>query len=314
MSAHVLAAACLAFAAFFGVSALTQANAEQPESAPAEWTPEIFDYTRPARIEMTDTTAEMKTRMTGLRQQRLVFQSVDGERVPVLMTMPRAGPGPFPLVLLVHGFESNKEGVSRQLARVLADCQMACLAIDLPFHGERSGSPKEMFPPDKLDEAYRHAVQAVKELRQAIDLAETRRELDTSHGIGLIGYSMGAWIGTLAGVADRRVNAMVLMVPGSAVVTAGRREAEGPGVPERLDLVHAYPMLRHNTALPRFSPRPVLLQNGKKDILVPSERAMALYEAAGAPKESRWYDSGHLLPRLAYEQAAEWIMKKTVKK
>ena len=34
-----------------------------------------------------------------------------------------------------------------------------------------------------------------------------------------------------------------------------------------------------------------------------------LYEAAAEPKQLKWYESGHLLPAEAYEEAAEWVGK-----
>ena len=78
-------------------------------------------------------------------------------------------------------------------------------------------------------------------------------------------------------------------------------------MPGRLDLVRNTPSLRHDLAVSRISPRPVLMQNGRKDLLVPSDRAKALYDAAKEPKDIRWYDSGHLLPAKAYIDAADWL-------
>jgi pimeloyl-ACP methyl ester carboxylesterase len=222
--------------------------------------------------------------------------------------MPAGRQGPFPVVVLVHGFSSNKEEVSRQLAHALTRVGFACIAMDMPGHGERPGKPRNMFGPDR-QAAYENVVHAVKDVRQTMDLAETRRDLDTSSGIFLAGYSMGSWIGTLAGAADRRVKAMVLMVAGSAATAAKELEEEGPGIKERLDLVHHFAVLRHNLAIAKFAPRPVLMLNGKKDPMVPPERTKVLFEAAGNPKEQRWYDSGHLLPFEAHRDAAAWLAK-----
>jgi predicted esterase len=165
-----------------------------------------------------------------------------------------------------------------------------------------------MFGPDQ-EAAFENIVQAAKDVRQTIDLAESRKDFDTSEGLYLAGYSMGAWIGTLAGAADRRVKAMVLMVGGSATASSKSLMEEGPGVANRLELVHRYAVLRHNLALAKYAGRPVLLMNGRKDPLVPAERAKLLFESAGQPKEQRWYDAGHLLGAEAYRDAAEWLAK-----
>lgn len=274
----------------------------------ADWSPTVFDYDPPDRLEVHDAPTRKPYNLSGTRQVELVFKDVKGKEVPVLLTMPQGRDGPFPLVVLVHGFTSNKEEVSHQLARVLNQRGFACLALDMPGHGERPGQPSDMFGPNHK-EAYENVVEAVKDVRQAIDLAETRKELDTSQGVFLVGYSMGSWIGTLAGAADRRVSAMVLMVAGSATMVNKETKDEAPALKDRLELVHRFAVLRHNAALPRFAPRPVLMMNGKRDILVPADRAKLLFESAGKPKEQRWYDSGHLLPAEAYKDAAEWLTK-----
>jgi uncharacterized protein len=273
-----------------------------------EWSPTVFDYDPPDRLDLHEAPTRKPYNLSGTRQEELVFKDVRGKDVPVLMTMPQNREGPFPLVVLVHGFTSNKEEVSHQLARVLTQRGFACLAIDMPAHGERPGLPRDMFGPDRKG-AYDNVIEAVMDVRQAIDLAETRKEFDTSSGVYLVGYSMGSWIGTLAGAADRRVKAMVLMVAGSATTASKEVKDEGPGLKDRLELVHHYAVLRHNAALPKFAPRPVLMMNGKRDVLVPADRAKTLFESAGEPKEMRWYDSGHLLPPEAYRDAADWLAK-----
>jgi hypothetical protein len=47
--------------------------------------------------------------------------------------------------------------------------------------------------------------------------------------------------------------------------------------------------------------------NGRYDRTIRPEQARALFEAAGEPKEMRWYDGGHWPPQVAVEQVAEWL-------
>jgi pimeloyl-ACP methyl ester carboxylesterase len=278
-------------------------------AAAEEWSPEVFDYDPPSRLEVHDAPTRAAYHITGTRQEQVVFKDVRGHEVPVLITMPKGREGPFPVVVLVHGFSNNKEGVTHQLGGELTARGFACVAMDMPHHGERPGKPPgNMFGPDNKA-AYENVVQAVKDVRQTIDFAETRRDFDTSNGVYLVGYSMGSWIGTLAGAADRRVAAMVLMVGGSAVSGAKPAAKEDEPSRRRRDLVQHYPALRHNLALTRFSPRPVLLMNGEKDLLVPADRAKILFESAREPREQRWYKSGHLLPAAAYRDAVEWLVR-----
>ena len=57
--------------------------------------------------------------------------------------------------------------------------------------------------------------QAIVDVRLCMDVAESRPELDTSHGVILVGYSMGSVFDAVAGPADPRVKAMCLMVGGT---------------------------------------------------------------------------------------------------
>ena len=66
---------------------------------------------------------------------------------------------------------------------------------------------------------------------------------------------------------------------------------------------------RYALAIANFAPRPVLLLNAKNDATVLPEMADRFFAAAKEPKEQRWYDSGHLLPTKAYDDAAKWIAR-----
>lgn len=279
-------------------------------SAPAdeEWRPEVFDYDRPIRLDVHEEAAPSDQRVAGARQDGFVFKNVRDEEVHVLLTRPGRGAGPFPVVILLHGFGGNRVEVTHRVAPELIAKGFACLALDLPFHGARGAKPRELFVEDDPEKTFRHIVHSVMDTRQAIDFAESRKELDTSKGVFLVGYSMGAWFGALTGAAERRVEAMILMVGGSAAEeeSTGR---EAPSARGQQDVLQRYVAIRPLDAIPGFAPRPILMQNGRRDLLVPEERARALYRAAKPPKELRWYDSGHLLPTKAYEDAAEWLLK-----
>jgi len=273
-----------------------------------DWSPEGFDYDRPIRLDIRDDPQELTNRVVGTRQQQVIFKDRAGDDVPVLITLPGKGRGPFPVVVLVHGFSSHKQQVTRQLGRALTDRGFACLAPDMPYHGHRPGPPQKLFTTTQPSQARDNIVQAIQDIRQTIDLAEARRELRASKGVGLIGYSMGAWFGTLAGASERRIKAMVLMVGGSAAVDASKEpKTANQNDAEQLDLFRRFVAIRPLEAIGEFAPRPLLMQNGKQDSLVPIDQAKALYDAARKPKEHRWYDASHLLNRKACQEAADWL-------
>jgi fermentation-respiration switch protein FrsA (DUF1100 family) len=305
------------------------ATAATPTTPPA-WLSTYFRYDRPddLAIEMTTPTAD-QVRFRGRPKQfgeadlklaktdkpaepvkvgpinvrRLRFRDADGDIVPALLCTPADTTGPFPLAIAVHGLGSNKAQVCGQVAPALVKRGFAVLAPDMPAHGERRGDPRELY--DKRDwiTAITLHRRAVIDILQCIDLAEQLgadklAEVDASRGVVLAGYSMGSWLDSIAGPLDPRVRAMVLMVGGA---TDAARIA--PMLRLFPQIAAADPLL----SLPRFAGRPLLMLNAKNDRIVTPQMAERLFEAAAEPKEQKWYEGGHLLPKDAFEYAAQWV-------
>lgn len=304
-------------------SLLSAALAPAAESARNGWDKSSFDYerTRPLVVEeSTPTPAQVNwsarpPQMRGkgdvkataeavaprvvenLEVTRLAFKDPNGEVVPALLCKPRGKAGPFPVVVAVHGLTSNKAQVCAQIAPALAKRGFAVIAPDMPRHGERPGEPRSVMDRSRLMETFALFKQAVTDVRLCIDLAEQRPDLDTRHGVTLAGYSMGSWINAVAGPADDRVRAMVLMVGGAfdlppAAVLLPQVAATDP----RLAIAH-------------FAGRPLLLLNAENDYVVPPDWGRRLFEACAEPKQQVWYKCGHLLTQQSYEDAAEWVAR-----
>jgi fermentation-respiration switch protein FrsA (DUF1100 family) len=295
-----------------------------PATAPVEnaWQPKLLDYTPPDKFAVEESTptvnqVDFRSRpriadpdtfspsdsaaspMTigDLNIVHLRFKDSENEIVPALLCTPKSKPGPFPLVIAAHGLRSNKAQVLGQVAPALVKRGFAVLAPDMPLHGERPGDPNTVFQMSDPLRTFRIYRQAVNDIRQCIDLAEKRSDLDLSRGVILAGYSMGSWINSVAGPADARVHAMVLMV-GGATDLGGASLL----IPQ---LAAVDPLL----AIAHFQTRPLLMLSGKHDPVVTPEMARRLYRAAPEPKQQTWYDSGHLLPTQAYDDAAKWIQQ-----
>src|SRR5258706_15885015 len=125
--------------------------------------------------------------------------------------------------------------------------------MDLPLHGERPGDPRQLTNLANMPTAMSRCRQAVIDLRQTIDVAETRADLDAKSGVFLAGYSLGALIDSVAGPADPRVKAMLLMVGGA------------PEFPPALSLIPELACLNPGLAIPHFVGRPLLMLNGNAD-------------------------------------------------
>lgn len=293
---------------------ISLAPAANPATAPSD--PQVaFAYNRPTRLETREVEPQKPAR-PGTRQQQIVFKNIHGHDVPVLITTPGDGEGPFRTVLLVHGFGGTKEEITLHAGTPLLKAGFACVAPDLPLHGQRPGSSDDFFT-SKYEESYHRVTEAITDICQTIDLAETQRDLAVTKGVALVGFSMGTWLGSVAAAGEPRVRAMVLMSGGSAVLLSNPASrpanpvtsAQQQVVELRNALIRAYPALRHEPALARFAPRQLLMQNGRRDEVATPQKVQALFDAAGQPKTLRWYDSGHSLPGQAYRDAAEWLQK-----
>lgn len=233
----------------------------------------------------------------GIDIVHLRFQDVDGDDVPALLCRPANTAGPLPVVIALHGLMSSKIQVCAQVGPELTRRGFAVLAPDMPLHGERPGNSGEFIDnrdPFKAFARYRHTV---IDLRQCIDLASARTDLDTSNGVILMGYSMGSLVESVAGPCDPRVKAMCLMVGGT------------PEFPAALAGIPQFASIQPQLAIPHFAGRPLLMLNGRRDDIITSDMSARLFSAAAEPKQQVWYDSGHLLPETAYAEGAAWVQK-----
>lgn len=224
--------------------------------------------------------------------RRLVieFQGL-GERFAGILLLPDR-PAPVPGALLLHGFALDKERMSAVAGSALLGCGVASLALDLPLHGERFGGVKlaALGAPFELLRRWRGAL---GECALALEHLAARREIDPGR-VGLVGYSLGAFLGLKVASQERSVRAVVVAAGGDLpdyVPFAGMVRA----VADPLRLVRA------------LAGRPLLVVHGRYDRTIPAELAERLYGAAGEPKELRWWDAGHILPAAAIEDAAGWL-------
>ncbi len=197
-----------------------------------------------------------------------------------------------PAVLLLHGFSSRKERMADTIGRSLSKLGVAALSIDLPLHGAREDGMEGLSLRNPLALVQKWHL-AVREANAAVEYLRARSDIDCQR-IGLAGYSLGAYLGVT--VASRNAHASALAL------------AAGGDLPERTP----FASIVRSIADPRraahlFSGRPLLMINGRYDRTIRPEQARALFEAAGEPKELRWYDGGHWPPQHAVDQVATWL-------
>ena len=217
--------------------------------------------------------------------------------VPAVLLLPEA-PEPAPAALLLHGYGSHKEQMADSVGRALLEAGLASLSVDLPLHGERERSvdADAVRNPLALVAQWR-AAQA--ECRQALEWLESHSAVD-GRRLALAGYSMGAFLGVIVAAQSSVVRAVVL--------AAGGDLPEGTPF-ERIIRTVADPL--HAVRARRG--RPLLMVHGRRDRTVRPEQARRLFEAAGEPKDLRWYDAGHWLPDRAVRDAATWLAERLMR-
>ena len=238
--------------------------------------------------------ATLKGTRTVRGGKRLVLEvPLAGSMVPALLCLPTGIARP-PGALLLHGYGSRKEQMADAVGRELLAAGIASLSIDLPLHGERD---REI----EIDAARNPLVlvsqwrSALAECGAALEWMAEHDELD-GHRLAVVGYSLGSFLAVMTAARSEHARAVVL--------------AAGGDLPEgtpftRLVRTVADPL----RAVRRLAGRPLLMVHGTRDRTVRPDQAARLFEAAGEPKELRWYETGHWLPDAATRDAAAWLKR-----
>lgn len=216
-----------------------------------------------------------------------------GEPIPGILLLPRQTPAPG--VLLLHGYSSRKEHLSDGFGAALQRHGIASLAIDLPLHGTRADPLQAQAArnPVALVGVWR---QALREARLALGYLGARPEVDRAC-LAVGGYSLGSFLAVMTAAKEPAARAVVLAaggdLPAGTPLSAVARAVADP--------------LR---AVRRLKGRPLLMVHGRADRTVLPEQAQRLFDAAGEPKELRWWDAGHVLPAAAADHVAEWLRER----
>jgi dienelactone hydrolase len=267
---------------------------------------QVFEY---------DTSIPLEARIVekiekdGLLREKIVFRGAQGFLVAGYLQFPEHGAGPFPCVLLLHGWSGSKESwwqdgnyiSGGNVRRELLAAGFAVLALDAQCHGDRIA--ENDFAPvnhyvdksaaDKPRKGYFTLVdiyiQSTRDYRRAIDYLETRPEIDKSR-IGVVGYSMGGTQTFLLTGVEPRVKVAVAVA--------------APAEKSKWSLVAPQNFVR------AVGGRPFLSIMGRSDPMCPVEHALArqsLFD--GKTNNQLLFDAGHRLPLDYVPHAVGWIKK-----
>jgi predicted esterase len=269
----------------------------------------LFDYDVSAPLDIEDVSVvEMNN---GYRYHEITYASPNGGRVPATLLVPTASPGPFAGIILMHGLPGDRTN-NASFARGLVATGAVVLMIDAPFarpeNRERSRWPLTFDETDR-----REQIQLMGDLRRGVDLLIAREDVDPER-LAYLGYSYGAAMGGLLAGIEPRIKAFGLMV-GDGGIVSHFTAADGTlfSEPDRLseDQQETWLALMEPIEPIRFvsraAPGSLFFQNALRDEAVTRQDALA-YQAAGSePKRIEWYESGHFLPREAFQRMAEWL-------
>ena len=241
----------------------------------------------------------------GVKREHLSFLSTPDERVFAhLYSVIGTSSKEEPALIFLHGGSAvgkdtpNYEAYSEFLARG----GWRVLSIDLKYFGERSTTLLTTFTEDeKHEKLYNNLsaylawmTQCVKDISRSIDFLIDEKGVDPKR-IGLVGFSRGAVVAEVAGGAEKRLCAVVLL-------HGGHFDAK-----EREHLPAACPA----NYIGRISPRPLLMINGTRDTDFIKETSIdPLFELVKDPKKIMWLEAGHAaMPEEARSELLKWLQK-----
>lgn len=237
-------------------------------------------------------------------RQAIYLDTRPGERLPVLLTLPKGVPAPFPCVVFLHGIGQKKEFLD-EITLPFNEAGFAVATFDQCTRGERK-LPADAGPLAQVKAFRRRASATVIDTRRLIDYLETRHDIAAGR-VYLVGASYGAITGSVAAAFDERLKAVALVYGGGNLnkLLSAPMIREGAGAwllfakPVMWYLLSASDPVKHAGGI---SPRPVLLQCGEGDRLVAPPAASALVDAVNEPKEVRWYAGDH----IGMDEATVW--------
>jgi len=236
---------------------------------------------------------------------------VGPDAIPALVVRPEAEE-PRPAALVQHGYGASKADLL-PLGQFLASYGFVALLPDAWAHGDRfpTSGPNWMssFSADFIVEVLRHTVD---DMGVALTVLLERPDVRPG-GALLAGFSLGAVASLIVGTEDPRATG-IYSISGSPVpdlahmLPAG---LPGPG-PEAEHWARAHDSAEHLAA---FAPKPLLLQHGRHDDMVPvggslrlHETAQPLYAAHPDRLALMLYDHRHDVTEAEVNEGVQWLL------
>ena len=208
------------------------------------------------------------------------FAGAHGTRLRGDLYLPATGPGPYPGLVMAHGFSATRRMGLAGFARCFAAAGLAVLVYDHRNLGDSEGEPRQLINPWAQARDYRYAVTCLA----------GRTEVDANR-LGLWGSSYSGGQVLVVGAIDDRVKVVVANVPFSgisrdalpaaeaderfAAMRRGLEDESGQGPADAGDVI---------------GPMAVVDENGGPAFLPQPESARWFLNVGGAP-DSGWQNT-----------------------
>lgn len=221
--------------------------------------------------------------------------------------VPRYAAAQMPAVIILHSWGVQKPDIETSLARSLTRRGLVTAVMTLPYHIQRTPagylSGELMIVPDvsHMRDTMR---QAALDVRKLVDWLQEQPQIAQDR-IGVVGISLGAIIGALVLGVEPRLKAGVLVLGGANLAhvlwrspltmnVRGELRSRGIGYEQlRREMEPVEPL----TFLRGQHGERVLMINGRYDLVIPREDALALRNGLGEGP-ILWLNTGHYGPAL----------------
>jgi dienelactone hydrolase len=294
-----LAAAAIAVLLALALAGCGSSGSSAPTTSSRASRTAIFGYDASAPLRYVDR-GRVNRRPYPIAVHDVSFSSA-GRRIEGYLVLP-PGPERHPAVVFVHGSGSDRTELLAPAAW-LAARHVVALTITAPSSSVRTSAST---PRALLAQARAVTIADVVAVRRAVDALTSLRSVDP-HRIGYVGFSAGARLGAFVAASEPRVRALALLSAGAATVSAYAAAAPSALRPQVRRVLGSVDPIRF-IALAR--PGSLLLEDGRKDEIVPRSALLNIARAAPKGTPLRWYNAPHGLNRAAYRDAFAWLARK----